>query len=169
MQAVPTDEFGFAVNASHSFAHTLTGGLGLDLRDIRATDAESPVSQGAVTSTTDISAHQRELGGYAEGIWQPKHWSLAASIRVDSFRTFDGRQTATNTAAVTPESETAELVASPHLGVVRNLPHGFALTASAFRAFRGPTMNELYRTGQVCRAADDAGEPKPAGRTRDRV
>ncbi len=153
LQAVPTDEFGFAVNASRSFAHTLTAGLGLDLRDIRATDAESPVREDAVISTTDISAHQRELGGYAEGIWQPKHWSVAASIRVDSFRTFDGRQTATNTAAITPEPEPepeiAELVASPHLGVVRNLPHGFALTASAFRAFRGPTMNELYRTGQV--------------------
>ena len=156
LQTVPTDEFGFAVNASRTLVHTLTAGLGLDLRDIRATDAESPVSRGSATSTTGISAHQRELGGYAEGIWQPKQWSVAASIRVDSFRTFDGRQTATNTAVITPEPETAELVASPHLGVVRNLPHGFALTASAFRAFRGPTMNELYRTGQVGQQTTEA-------------
>ncbi|MGI4826690.1 MAG: TonB-dependent receptor plug domain-containing protein, partial [Janthinobacterium lividum] len=149
LQHVPTDEFGFSLTGSHTFASTLVGGLGLDLRDIRATDTESPLSKGVVTSTTDISAHQREIGGYAEGIWQPKQWSIAASIRVDSFRTFDGRQVATNTSVVTAEPETDELVASPHLGVVRNLPHGLALTASAFRAFRGPTMNELYRTGQV--------------------
>ena len=149
LQKVPTDEFGFALNGSRGFAHGLTAAVGLDLRDIRATDAESPVSAGRVTSTIDISAHQRELGGYAEGIWQPRNWSLAGSVRVDSFKTFDGRRTATNTAVITPETEIAEVVASPHLGIVRNLPHGFALTANAFRAFRGPTMNELYRTGQV--------------------
>lgn len=149
LQHVPTDEFGFSLAGSHTIASTLVVGLGVDMRDIRATDSESPVSKGVVTSTTDISAHQREIGGYAEGIWQPKQWSIAASVRVDSFRTFNGRQVATNTGAVMAEPETDELVASPHLGVVRNLPHGLALTASAFRAFRGPTMNELYRTGQV--------------------
>ncbi len=149
LQMVPTNEFGFALNGSHVFPHALVAGVGLDLRDIRATDAESPVSAGHVTSTTDISAHQRELGGYVEGIWQPRNWSIAASMRVDSFRTFDGHVTATNTAAVTAEPEIDELVASPHLGVVRRLPHGWALTGDAFRAFRGPTMNELYRTGQV--------------------
>jgi outer membrane receptor protein involved in Fe transport len=43
----------------------------------------------------------------------------------------------------------AETVASPRLGLVRELGHGLSLTGSANRAFRGPTMNELYRTGQV--------------------
>ena len=146
---MPTDEFGSSLTGSRALPHALTLGLGADLRDIRATDAESPVSGGVATSTIDISAHQREVGGYAEGIWQPCNWSLAASIRVDSFRTFDGRQTATNTSAVTAEPVLNELVASPHAGLVRRLPHGLALTASGFRAFRGPTMNELYRTGQV--------------------
>jgi len=35
------------------------------------------------------------------------------------------------------------------VGVVRHLPKGLEVTGTAFRAFRGPTMNELYRTGQV--------------------
>ncbi len=149
LQRVPTDEMGFSATGSRAFGHGVTGGVGLDLRDIRATDAESPVSTGVVTSTTAISAHQRELGGYAEGIWQAHGWSAAGSVRVDSFRTFDGRQVTTASAAVVKEPEVEELVASPHLGVVRQLPGGLALTANAFRAFRGPTLNELYRTGQV--------------------
>ncbi len=149
LQRVPTDEFGFSLSGSRAFPHALAVAVGLDLRDVRATDAESPVSAGVATSTIDISAHQRELGGYAEGIWQPRHWSLAASVRVDSFRTFDGQQSSTNTTTSLREPEVNELVASPHAGVVRELPHGLALTASGFRAFRGPTMNELYRTGQV--------------------
>jgi outer membrane receptor protein involved in Fe transport len=35
------------------------------------------------------------------------------------------------------------------VGLVRKVEHGFELTGTGFRAFRGPTMNELYRTGQV--------------------
>jgi outer membrane receptor protein involved in Fe transport len=51
--------------------------------------------------------------------------------------------------AVTALPEIDEMVASPRVGLVRTLPHGVALTATAFRAFRGPTLNELYRTSQV--------------------
>lgn len=48
---------------------------------------------------------------------------------------------------VLPEID--EVMVSPRVGLVRYLPHGVALTGTAFRAFRGPTMNELYRTSQV--------------------
>lgn len=147
-QRVPLDEFGFSATGSRGFGRGVTGGLGLDLRDVRATDAETPVSRGAPGATTAISAHQRDVGGYAEAVWQRGGWSAAGSVRVDSFRTFDGRSV-TGAAAAVAEPEVSELVASPHLGVVRHLPGGLALTANAFRAFRGPTMNELYRTGQV--------------------
>ena len=149
LQRVPTDELGFSLNGSRNVFHTFSTALGVDARDVRATDAESAVSSGRVTSTVSTGARQRDVGGYAEGIWQPRGWSLAASVRVDSFRTFDGRQTSTATSAVTGEPALNELLASPHAGLVRNFSHGVALTASGFRAFRGPTMNELYRTGQV--------------------
>jgi outer membrane receptor protein involved in Fe transport len=42
-----------------------------------------------------------------------------------------------------------ELMVSPRVGVVKKVGKGFLLTGTGFRAFRGPTMNELYRTGQV--------------------
>ena len=154
LQSVPTDELGLVAQASRAFAHRVTAALGFDIRDIRATDAESPVANAVVTSTTDISARQRETGGYVDAIWQPGPWSLSGSVRVDSFRTFNARQKVTGGTAATPLPEVDELVASPRLGLVfrphgRHLPRGFALTGTAFRAFRGPTMNELYRTGQV--------------------
>lgn len=149
LQRVPTDEFGFSLQVARPFAKTLTAALGVDMRDVRATDDESPVTNGVVASTTSISARQRETGGYVDAIWQPRGWSLSASVRVDSFRTFDARQVASNTSGVTALPEIDELVASPRVGVVRRLPHSIDLTGTAFRAFRGPTMNELYRTGQV--------------------
>jgi outer membrane receptor protein involved in Fe transport len=149
LQHVPTDEFGFALQATRAFQRSLTAALGADMRDVRATDSESPVSSGMPTSTTSISGRQREFGGYVDAIWQPKGWSLSGSVRVDSFRTFDALQRSTTTRGPTVLPEIDELMVSPRIGAVRNFPHGVALTATAFRAFRGPTMNELYRTSQV--------------------
>ncbi|HTV09423.1 MAG TPA: TonB-dependent receptor [Candidatus Aquilonibacter sp.] len=149
LQTVPTDEFGFVLQATRAFGRALTAALGSDMRDVRATDNESPVTGGLATYTTSISARQREFGGYADAIWQPKGWSLSGSVRVDSFRTFDAVQRSTTLREFTPLPEIDEMMVSPRVGLVRFLPHGLALTGTAFRAFRGPTMNELYRTSQV--------------------
>jgi outer membrane receptor protein involved in Fe transport len=148
LQQVPTDEFGFSLQLTRAFSHALTAALGTDMRDVRATDNESPVSGGVVMAPTSISAQQREFGGFADAIWQPKGWSVSGSVRVDSFRTFDAQQTM-GRARTMPLPEIDEMMVSPRVGLVRYLPHGAALTGTAFRAFRGPTMNELYRTGQV--------------------
>ena len=149
LQRVPTDEFGFAFQAARTFLSTFTAAAGLDLRDIRATDNETAVANNIPGTTVSISARQREAGGFADALWQPLHWSFSGSIRVDSFRTFSAQQTASNTSTLTVLPAISELFASPHLGLVRHFAHGVSLSANAFRAFRGPTMNELYRTGQV--------------------
>ncbi|MES2391342.1 MAG: TonB-dependent receptor, partial [Acidobacteriota bacterium] len=146
LQHVPTDQLGLAVHAAHSFFPQFTAALGLDLNDVRSTDDETSPSTHITTST---SARQRSIGGYADAIWKPANWSLSASIRADSFRTFDARQALSNSTTVTPQPSINELVASPRIGIVRTLPHGLALTATVFRAFRGPTLNELYRSSQV--------------------
>ena len=149
LQHVPVDEFGFAAQGSRALAHSATTAIGVDLQDVRATDDETAVSHSVLGATTSISARQRETGGYIDAIWQPRTWSVSGSLRVDSFRTFDARKALSNATTITPLPELDELFVSPHLGLVRRLPHGLALTGTAFRAFRGPTMNELYRTGQV--------------------
>ncbi len=149
LQHVPLDEFGFVVQGSRALPHSVTTAIGIDLRDVRATDDETAVSHSVAGATTSISARQRETGGYVDAIWQPGAWSVSGSIRVDSFRTFDARKILSTGVTATPLPELDELFASPHIGLVRRLPHGLALTGTAFRAFRGPTMNELYRTGQV--------------------
>src|SRR5215472_9523362 len=163
LQRVPTDEFGFATQMTHAFTHAVTAAMGADMRDVRATDHETPVVGGTARATTSVSARQRELGGYGDAIWQPKDWSVSGSVRVDSFRTFDALQT---TAGMRPMMlpEIDELMVSPRMGLVRYLPHDVALTGTAFRAFRGPTMNELYRTSQVGQQTTIANNPLLAER-----
>ena len=148
LQRVPVDEVGLVAQGARTLKD-VTAAVGVDVRDVRATDDESAVGGGAVTATTSTGARQREVGGYVDGIWQPKGWSVSGSVRVDSFRTFDARRVVSNAAGVAALPELDELFASPRVGVVRKLRHGFLLTGTGFRAFRGPTMNELYRTGQV--------------------
>ena len=148
LQRVPVDEMGLVAQGAKTLKD-VTAAVGADVRDVRATDDESAVGGGVVTATTSTSARQREVGGYVDGIWQPKGWSVSGSVRVDSFRTVDARRVVSNAAGVTGLPELDELFASPRIGVVKKLRHGFLLTGTGFRAFRGPTMNELYRTGQV--------------------
>ena len=148
LQHVPLDEFGVVLQGSHALPAHVTAAVGADLRDVRATDDETSVTASPVF-TTSTAAHQREVGGYVDAIWQPGGWSASGSVRVDSFRTFDAQATSTGVAGVTKLPVLEELVVSPRVGLVRRLPGGVALTGTAFRAFRGPTMNELYRTGQV--------------------
>ena len=146
---MPLDEAGLVLQATHSFPRRITASTGVDVHDIRATDNETAVSAGLPGATTGTSGHQRIVGGYADAVWQRRQWSVSGSVRVDSFHTFDARSIVSSTEAVTPKPQVAELFAGPRLGLVRKLPRGLELTGSAFRAFRGPTLNELYRTSQV--------------------
>jgi outer membrane receptor protein involved in Fe transport len=66
---------------------------------------------------------------------------------VDRFDTFDAKEVGLVPVPVLPT--VAETIFSPRLGVVKQVGGGVSFTASGFRAFRGPSMNELYRTGQV--------------------
>lgn len=147
LQRVPTQQNGGTAQWARSF-RGVTVVAGGDVLDTRATDNETGVTSGVLKPTVTISARQRDAGLYGEVLWQPVKWSLALSGRWDRFRTFDARQlTAGGTAASLPV--TTEDVFDPRLGVVRDLGRYVSLTASTFRAFRGPSQNELYRTGQV--------------------
>ena len=151
LQKVRTQEFGASTDASIHFEHLafVTGG---DLRDLRATDVETPYSAGSPSGLQDITARQRFFGGFGELLGEHGRWSGAVSLRADeaqNLATDTIAQTGTAPAASTPLPDRHELVFSPRLGVSRQLPAGIQLHTSAFRAFRTPTMNELYRTGQV--------------------
>ncbi len=147
LQHVPTQQLGGAVQWAQTFFNTLTLVAGGDIVDTRATDNETPVSNSVQGTTVSTSARQRTGGVYGEALWQPKNWSIAFSSRIDGFHIFDAKQT-TGPAVVTLPT-TNQWPFDPRLGIVRKLGGGVSLTGSVNRAFRGPSMNELYRTGQV--------------------
>jgi outer membrane receptor protein involved in Fe transport len=142
LQHVRTQEDGASADAAYHLARIalIAGG---DLRDLRATDLEQPTT----SPFQDITARQRFFGAFAEALANRGPWSAAFSLRGDYAANLSTR-TLTPT-ATTPLPNRTETILSPRLGLVRQLPHSVALHAAGFRAFRTPTMNELYRTGQV--------------------
>ena len=153
LQSVGTQEFGASTDTSIHFEHLafVTGG---DLRDLRATDFETPysITTDLPSGIQDITARQRFYGGFGEAIAERHGWSGTVSLRIDEAQNLDTNTIARTGAAApssTPIPDRHELVVDPRIGVSRQLSANVQLHASAFRAFRTPTMNELYRTGQV--------------------
>jgi len=142
-----TQELGASTDATYHLAHLAFVG-GADVRDIRGLDVETPASAGVVTSVQRITSRQRFIGGFGEAIGELGRWSGAASLRIDSASNLDTRIFATGTAP-TADPNRREIVLSPRIGLVRQLSRQVTVHGSGFRAFRTPTMNELYRTGQV--------------------
>jgi outer membrane receptor protein involved in Fe transport len=134
----PSQVVGGAVQWGKSY-RSLTLVAGGDVLDNRGTDLEE-------LSRVSLSARQRGEGVYGEVLWQSSSWLVAFSSRFDHFGSFDARQVG---GVPPPLPSIDENVFDPRLGVVRKIGGGVSLTGSVFRAFRGPSMNELYRQGQV--------------------
>lgn len=146
LQGVPTQQIGGAVQWARTYGK-VTVVAGGDLLDTRATNNDTSVRNGVKQPTVSTSARQQGKGVYGEVLWQPSTWSIAFSSRLDRFGNFDARQTSAGVSTALPGIE--ETVFDPRLGVVKKVGGGLSLTASAFRAFRGPSLNELYRRFQV--------------------
>ena len=134
----PSQQVGGAAQWARSY-RKWTFVAGGDVLDNRGTDLEE-------LSKVSLSARQRGEGVYGEGLWTPSTWSIAFSARFDHFGSFDARQSG---GTPQPLPSISENVFNPRLGVVKKINNTLSLTGSGFRAFRGPTMNELYRQGQV--------------------
>lgn len=146
----PANEVGAAAHWSQPLGTNLLLLAGADVRDVRVWDSEHVLSTG-VTTKTDV--RQRDTGTYAEALWTPRAWTLAASAREDFFRNFDARQFTSKGAGWTPAAtqppEISQNVLDPRLGITRKLGTHWAMSASGFRAYRAPTPSELYRATQV--------------------
>ena len=150
LQRVHTQELGATVDTTMHFG-SIVGVAGADVRDLRARDNETPISRGVPSGLQAVTARQRYIGGFGELLAQHAAWSGAFSLRADRASNLDIFQTtrAAGRSALTATPDRTEIVLSPRLGLTRTLGARANVHASAFRAFRSPTFNELYRTGQV--------------------
>jgi outer membrane receptor protein involved in Fe transport len=147
----PENELGAVAHWTQPVGAGLVIVTGADSHDVRVWDLEQ--TYGATAALTNLRDHQRDSAGYAEAMWVHKAWTATVSGRLDWFQNYDGQQLLFNASTWTPTAsqppQFAQRVFDPRVGLSRKLFQHWAASASAFRAFRAPSPNELYRTTQV--------------------
>ena len=135
-------------------AHELV--VGVDAQRVAGTarDALAPAMVEAETLIARrAGGEQRFAGVFAQdAIHVSPALELAAAVRLDAWQNVDARRTLTlgDGSAMTAElADASEVQLDPRLGALVHVTRELAIRASGYRAFRAPTLNELYRPFQV--------------------
>ena len=115
---------------------------GADLRRVAATSEEVVFNPGAGPLVGN-EGRQLDLGAYAEDMLSLGRLSATAALRFDRWGQSGERHSPG--AATTTLTDHHENALSPRLSLRYPVAPWVSLTAAAYRSFRAPTLNELYR------------------------
>ncbi len=153
-QRVPADAFGISVQWSRLLGSRHRALAGVEAEQVDGETQETAYSGGAATTDVDAGGTIRTGALLVQDLFQAHPKVLvSASARVDAWSHRDGHSVttplATGAAKTTEFPDRSETAVSPRLGVLFRASSSVSLTASGYGAFRGPTLNELYRSFRV--------------------
>ena len=145
IQRVPSEADGANLQlTSLSGAHTIVAGF--DVRSVEGLSDERGF--GFTESFSSAGGNQTSLGAYLEDVVRlSNRFSLTAGLRYDTWRNHGAAREVNG--EVVPLQSREEDAWSPRLSAVYRASDRWALLGSAYRAFRAPTLNELYRGFRV--------------------
>jgi outer membrane receptor protein involved in Fe transport len=164
LQRSPSQFKGLSLQWSRPFGTHQTLVAGLDAQEVRGASDEIAFALGRATSLADAGGRQRNLGVFAEDLINANSRLLfRVGGRVDGWRNTDSFQatralTPTGTSGTNIFPDRRETAFSPQGSVLYRLTGHLSLNASLYRAFRAPTLNELYRSFRVGDALTLANE-----------
>jgi outer membrane cobalamin receptor len=154
LQFVPSRDVGASFNWSRvSFEkHLLVAGV--DVRGVRGVSDETAIANNRATTFSSAGGRQRRAGFFIQDLFSiSPRWQLSVNARYDNWRDSSAASVSRNltTGAVTPRFFPARSLDafSPRLSLIFRPTEQLSLRASAYRAFRAPTLNELYRGFRV--------------------
>ncbi|HLM56903.1 MAG TPA: TonB-dependent receptor [Pyrinomonadaceae bacterium] len=142
--------------------HALVAGV--EAREVRGASDEIVYVAGRPSSLVGAGGRERSFGVFArDTVRVTPRLVVTPGARLDRWRESEGRQTTrpltgAGTSVVTFRDRT-ETAFSPQLSALFHVNERLSLNASASRAFRAPTLNELYRSfrvGNVLTLANEA-------------
>ena len=151
LQHVPAQQFGASAQWSHVFGKLQTLIVGADGSEVIGTSNEQLFFSGTNTADTVAGGRQRSFGWLAEDILRLRNkWTVIIGGRLDDWSNFDASALRVPISTATPVTDTifadrSNTAFDPRLSVLRSLGEHFSVTASMYRSFRAPTLNELYR------------------------
>src|SRR5262249_19838503 len=146
---VPSQQLGGTVQWNHVLGgHTLSAGL-----DAQETMGATNEQLLLASTLNTAGGRERSTGLFGQDIFRiAKKWTVIAGARWDNWNNFLGStvQTPVPTGAptVTTYPDRSENSFSPRLSLLRALSSNLSWSVSGYRAFRAPTLNELYRSFQ---------------------
>jgi len=169
-QRVPAQQTGLGIQWYRPVGLRQTLMAGFDGREVRGASNELGFFSGRMTSALGAGGRQRTAGVYGEDIIRlTSRWQVTAALRFDHWRNYDALSTLKPLTSMRPSTvtnfpERTESAVSPRLGMLYRLTSNVSLVGSAYRAFRAPTLNELYRGFRVGNVVTNANSELEAER-----
>ena len=154
-QRVPVQQTGFTSQWSRSAGSRQIVVAGLDAREVRGASDELVFVTGRLSSAVGAGGRERTLGVFGQDlITILPRFSVTVGARVDRWRNYDALSASKPLATPGPTTATSfadrdETAFSPRLSLLYRASDNVSLFASGYRAFRAPTLNELYRSFRV--------------------
>jgi outer membrane receptor protein involved in Fe transport len=152
VQAVPSQGLGGWAVWSRAVGKRQTLVAGLDEHEEIGHSNETIFNSGKNLRDTFAGGHQRTIGVFGEDLIQiAPRWLLSASARYDHWSNTDAFSFCTPVAGVCQTPNTifpnrTYNAFSPRLTLQHQFNSNVSWSASIYRAFRAPTLNELYRS-----------------------
>jgi outer membrane receptor protein involved in Fe transport len=147
IQHVPSQQLGVSAQWVHVLhRHTLSAGT--DAQEVMGASDEQLV----LASANNIAGgRQRSSAVFGQDIFRVGNkWTFIAGVRWDNWRNFNGSTVRIPLPPGTPTGQNfpdrSESALSPRLSLMRALTSNLSVSLSGYRAFRAPTLNELYRS-----------------------
>ncbi|HEU4872503.1 MAG TPA: TonB-dependent receptor, partial [Pyrinomonadaceae bacterium] len=151
-QRNPSQQAGFAFQWRRGVGNHQLISAGVEGRDVRGHSAETTFNNARVTAFVDAGGRQRSFGVFAADAVRGRSWLLSFGARFDRWlnsRGFSDRIPVVGVPALNDFADRSETAFSPRISLLKRFDHGLSFSASAYRAFRAPTLNELYRNFRV--------------------
>jgi outer membrane receptor protein involved in Fe transport len=155
LQTVPAQGVGSSVVWSVQVKKRQTLVAGVDDSENFGVSQDHKYLNGPNTSDIFSGGKQRTVGVFGEDLIQiTPRWLLSLSGRVDHWSNFDASSitfpiTPPGPITTMPFDNRSDTAFSPRVTLLNQVNANVSWTFSAYRAFRAPTLNELYRTSRV--------------------
>lgn len=163
-QRVPVQATGANEQWSKSFGARTTLVAGAEAREVRGASDEVAFVQGRASALVGAGGRERSFAIFGEDIFRisPK-LILTSGVRFDRWRELEARSITRPlrgnlSPAIVSFRNRSETAFSPQASLLYRPDERWSLAASIYRAFRAPTLNELYRSfrvGDVLTLAND--------------
>lgn len=167
-QRNPSQQFGLAGQWRGTVMRSQSVTAGIEARDVRGHSGEIVFISSRPSANVDAGGRQRTIAMFAQDTFQiERRWFVTLGGRVDKWQNSRGFSQRFPIGGGTGNSEVfadaSETAFSPRVSVLRTA-NEISLSGSFYRAFRTPTLNELYRNFRVGNVVTNANSQLHAER-----